>query len=391
MRYDAPCSSQLDLLLPQASARDAVMALDDWTAPGPCIARVPLSLFFEPAFVAQYVRSGSLYALGATKLDTEDTVCLDGQGMLVLSLSKDTYQTLGLVGRPSRYAHGASGRAGDRTSGPSTRYIVELPLLAPSFVPGRKGYERARTCIEAWDAARGKWALFFVWTPPQDLTAGSRKSWAPIVFPSSVCAADVHPVHTKLDAADIDDAWIPCWNETVACTAPLESDQGADACTGLLEWAGLAALHSPRLRTYDRCDATIAQYTPMAPSSPGRYWHLSARGIFPPSLLLKVQMAVLATRPAWAVMTATGFTDTPVAWRSKHPGLGLALGSGASLAAQDAPVTKKARHKGHTRRGEAEHGMLRTGENGWTLLMRRAAPTAYASLLVASVELDTHL
>lgn len=47
---------------------------------------------------------------------------LTATGMLILSLTKETYQTLGLVGRPSRYAHGASGRMGDRQSGPISRY-----------------------------------------------------------------------------------------------------------------------------------------------------------------------------------------------------------------------------------------------------------------------------
>ncbi|KAN0063739.1 hypothetical protein ACQY0O_003789 [Thecaphora frezii] len=118
------------------------------------LAKVPLSLFLDPIFVTAYIKCGSLTALSLGRIDADDVVCLDGQGTLILSLTKDTYQTLGLTGRPSRFARLASGRAGDRQSGAAIRYIVELPLLSPSFVPGKKGYQQALNCLRRWDAAR---------------------------------------------------------------------------------------------------------------------------------------------------------------------------------------------------------------------------------------------
>src|SRR5450756_2066140 len=94
----------------QAALEKAICA----AGPGPCLAHVPATLFLEPSFVAQYILTGSLYALSLTRLDSDDTLCIDGQGMLILSVCKDTYQQLGLVGRPCRFAHGASGRMGGR-------------------------------------------------------------------------------------------------------------------------------------------------------------------------------------------------------------------------------------------------------------------------------------
>lgn len=54
---------------------------DTATAPGTAyLARVPATLFLDAAFVAAYVRTGSLYALSASHLDRDDVMCLDGQG-----------------------------------------------------------------------------------------------------------------------------------------------------------------------------------------------------------------------------------------------------------------------------------------------------------------------
>ena len=84
-----PFNFALQVIAPHTTEdHDVVRALRDAVkdaGPGPCIAQVSLSLFLEPRFVAQYVRTGSLYALSTTCLDTQDTVCLDGRGMLVLS------------------------------------------------------------------------------------------------------------------------------------------------------------------------------------------------------------------------------------------------------------------------------------------------------------------
>lgn len=121
--------TQLDLLFPcapeDAEASSQALTYTIQTLAGktyPCMAHVPLTLFLTPTFVAHYIHSGALYAMSMTHLDTQDTACLDGQGMLILSLTKDTYQTLGLVGRPCRFSRGASGRMGDRKSGPVSRY-----------------------------------------------------------------------------------------------------------------------------------------------------------------------------------------------------------------------------------------------------------------------------
>ncbi|KAL9933808.1 hypothetical protein V8E36_007466 [Tilletia maclaganii] len=226
------------------------------------VAKVPLALFLNPEFVTGFIRNGSLTALSihpsqsssSTAEDpAQDTVALDGLGILHLSLSRETYQTLGLVGRESRFHRGPSGRYGDRSSGLVQSYVVELPLTGASFVPGKRGYERALACLRAWDRDRaskrraesmgdtgevgsglradlGKqmetdesetceatWDMLFAWTPPDFSTStasggeGSRpRSQGKIVFPKSfVAPSDVREISTAHSIQLIKDVWVP--------------------------------------------------------------------------------------------------------------------------------------------------------------------------------------
>lgn len=168
---------------------------------------------------------------------------------------------------------------------------------------------------------------------------------------------------------------------------------------------------SPRLQTFDRCEPSIAQYFVPEPCAQGSLIHFRIRGMFPPALadavvrtieawlVRQTQSASQQPLGSWAAVTLAGFPDTPVAWRTHEPGLGLALGSGQSLHAststQPTPSPRKARGKGVVRRGESEHGILRTGENGWTAFLFHSRATISTqeqngTLFVESVELDTH-
>ncbi|CAD6899801.1 unnamed protein product [Tilletia laevis] len=223
-------------------------------------AKVPLALFLSPEFVTGFIRNGTLIALSMTSHpdgSSEDIIALDGQGILTLSLTRETYQTLGLVGRESRFHRGPSGRYGDRSSGDVQRYIVELPLRDQSFVPGKKGYERALACLKAWDwdrasraavdqssllelgggrtrlaptsigagldssgtgavesrAANPTWDILFAWTPPN--FAGTTDSDLPsthgvIHFPQHlVRAEDVRKLSASPSTTVLPDVWVP--------------------------------------------------------------------------------------------------------------------------------------------------------------------------------------
>lgn len=172
------------------------------------VARVPLHLFLNPEFVSQYVKTADLIALSTGHLDTDDIICLDSQGTLILNLTKDTYQVLGLTGRPSRIALGSSGRTGDRKSGPVERYIVEIPLLDATFVPGKPGWQRVHDSFGRWAQIRrtdrpstdGKWTIAFA-------ASSSRQS---VVFPSElVKESDIDQLSLETEQRVVQDVWLP--------------------------------------------------------------------------------------------------------------------------------------------------------------------------------------
>ncbi|TKY87979.1 hypothetical protein EX895_003075 [Sporisorium graminicola] len=189
-------------------------------------ARIPLSLLLDPIFVTAYLKTGSLIALsnvsGAPGLSPhlEDSACIDGQGTLVLSLCKDTYQTLGLTGRASHFSRLASGRAADRTSGPDSRFIVELPLLSPSFVPGKKGYQQALERLRQWDRSRAQ-ALAMEHTLSQSHASSK-------MAPSSEPAAPVTSDHATWDMLFV-------WSPSRATADAIAASNSSSSSSGSID------------------------------------------------------------------------------------------------------------------------------------------------------------
>lgn len=260
------------------------------------------------------------------------------------------------------------------------------------------------------------WPMLFVWDPPRR-TEAPEYTTAKVQFPEALvpphqvraCPLEVRVHHLR-------DVWVPSLElHGESSTNFLLADHVSDAWTEqyrtLLEYAGLLMMHSPRLETFDRCDPSIAQYFAPAPSVAGSALHVCIRGFFPSMLAGAIVRQVedhlaqphafppnTTSMKKWAIASLMGFPDTPIAWRTAYPGLGLALGSGQSLQGagrpQPSPPARKARGKGVLRRGESEHGFLRTGENGWTAFLFPAPSTGTAArrqgaLFIESLELDT--
>lgn len=58
------------------------------------------------------------------------------KGRLVLNMNKDVYTQLGLEGQPVRSSHKDV-----------SRYVVNVNLISPQFVPGKKNYQRVLWCF----------------------------------------------------------------------------------------------------------------------------------------------------------------------------------------------------------------------------------------------------
>ncbi|PWN19929.1 hypothetical protein BCV69DRAFT_313137 [Microstroma glucosiphilum] len=337
--------------------------------------RTSLKLFLNQAFLNAYIRSPpNLIALSVGKLDTDDVICLTGDGNLLLHLTKDTYQTLGLQGRPARFSRGSSGRAGERTSGGATRYLVLIPLLDPTFVPGKPGFQRVMDAFERWETLRGggdteKGRFHILLTT---------SSMGRIRFPDELLKrGDVDCYTPSTAQVTREDVWIPDlgvegdgvgrvdlgWTEGIVQQHITPQDMNwapwALHCEELVGWMRLLSRDAEGVKTYYRPpELPISSYEAPEPHYAGRVRMLTIDGFLHPEMLSKA-LAIVKTwvdgqqddtdaerhpsnakrekpdprqdqQRRWAHLCTSGFSSSPVKWRSHDPGWGIALGQGRS-------------------------------------------------------------
>lgn len=88
----------------------------------------PFAALLEHGFVAEHVRLGRLSVLAATELDNGGSLAITPRGDLLIVCDQFLYQSLGLLGFPSR--------------SDSSRRCIHVPLLDPSFAPGQRANAR---------------------------------------------------------------------------------------------------------------------------------------------------------------------------------------------------------------------------------------------------------
>ncbi|BGP55271.1 hypothetical protein JCM8202_000654 [Rhodotorula sphaerocarpa] len=138
-----PFGWQVDAVIPEHASRPQAQRIqqiltDSTTAQ--LVRNVNLADLLTPEFLSTYIRRGHLVALSLDDGHEADIVAIDGRGRLVLSVTKDTYESLGLAGRASAFGSHRQ------------RYIIELRLNDPSFRAGKPGFERIKRILGAWPA-----------------------------------------------------------------------------------------------------------------------------------------------------------------------------------------------------------------------------------------------
>ncbi|KAL8292429.1 hypothetical protein RQP46_001041 [Phenoliferia psychrophenolica] len=206
-----PFGTQLDLIVPNlgggtASALPVELEqlVRDKASYSHC-QNINLALLLVPQFLNDFVRKGSLVGLSLGDDEGEDVVCIDGRGRLILRVSKDTYEVLGLPGRPS--AFGSHGH----------KFVIEINLRDPSFRAGKPGFERTKRLLSDWpDRAQSHHFAELVLgapTPPSQ-----RKAFemvfafvddaglpTPIDFPSPISSTIRHPYLSSTSLSSIRD------------------------------------------------------------------------------------------------------------------------------------------------------------------------------------------
>ncbi|XP_012683404.2 ribonuclease P protein subunit p40 isoform X2 [Clupea harengus] len=101
---------------------------------------LPIYKLLEEEFLEKVVKKGQFYALSYnTRIDEDNTIAFLPSGQLILSVDKDTYEQLGLEGKPSQYKHRKV-----------LRYVVTIDLTDKLMSPGAKRYQRLITSLKEW-------------------------------------------------------------------------------------------------------------------------------------------------------------------------------------------------------------------------------------------------
>lgn len=118
--------------MPQVSYEAAKETLSKITTPTCSRVALSLSAILSGDFFTEYIKKGDILMLSEGVYGVDNVFCLR-DGILTLSLGKESYERAGLVGKPD----GAKGARGARA-----RWVVEINLRLPSMLHGKKGFDR---------------------------------------------------------------------------------------------------------------------------------------------------------------------------------------------------------------------------------------------------------
>ncbi|KAJ8277022.1 hypothetical protein GJAV_G00070590 [Gymnothorax javanicus] len=262
------------------------------------VKNLPVYKLLEEEFLEKVVKKGGLYALShQTKIDQDNTFALLPSGQVILSVDKDTYEQLGLEGKPSRYNHKQP-----------MRYVVTLDMTDKSLAPGGKRYKRVMWALQekiplASDFLLGRYnkgrdgvdllQSFFSEYGCKEL----RASFSTQTLRDLLC-----PV---LDSTNLRDS-------SQSCSPP-----------EFLEWLGAVTME---ISCNNEASSFVSTYCcPEPQSSVSQALLCTITGLLLPEdiycLLEELRQYFSEPRfTSWVSMTVHGFADSPVSWGSIEHG-----------------------------------------------------------------------
>ncbi|KAL8623421.1 hypothetical protein ACOMHN_037956 [Nucella lapillus] len=262
--------------------------------------QVPLHQLLDKHFIEAFVKRGQLYMLSHKRhIDTQDCVALIPTGHLILHVTKDTYEQLGLEGKPSAF----SGKK-------PTKYVIDVDLNAKSFAPGRKGYDRALWCLK--DRLDLTFDLLLSWTSHDDAICAS--SVARFLTTKGLA---VSPVPLCVQVQWLHRAKVPALYAAAAATATEKEREEGCGREALWEWLGAMACGVDMSESApDSFLSTLDCPVPCGPCE--RCLVMTVTGLLTPTAtawlldLLRREVESEVSLAPWASLTLQGFQDSPV-------------------------------------------------------------------------------
>ncbi|KAI5624223.1 ribonuclease P protein subunit p40, partial [Silurus asotus] len=255
---------------------------------------LPVYRFLEEDML-EIIKKGSFYALSyKTRLDEDNVIACLGR-KLILSLDKDTYEQLGLEGKPSLYNHRKP-----------MRYVVTVDLTDKSLVPGAKRYQQVLLSLKERVSLR----CDFLLTDSRSDQDGYLKALL-----SQYTYEKCRPTLNTQNLTDL------------LCPSLQSSDlQGKSlSCTPehFLDWLGAVNLN---ISCQNSATSFLSTYVCPEPcNSVSQALLCTVTGLIPPediSALLQ-ELRKYFDEPevaAWVSFTVHGFVDSPVCWGTNEHG-----------------------------------------------------------------------
>ncbi|KAL6103656.1 rpp40 [Pungitius sinensis] len=264
---------------------------------------LPIHELLDQHFLESAVHQGRVSGLSyRTRIDEDNCVALLPSGRLSLSLDKDSFELLGVEGKPSRFNH--------RTN---SRFVVSVDLTDSSMAPGGRGYQRVVTGL------RSRLKLKTDFLLSHDPGGGASLQALLSRYDWSEHRPEIRS-HTLTD---------------LTCPLLTSDLQSCDPHC-LLEWLGAVDGHISCENLSSSFLSSLVCPEPKTTASRAR--SVSVQGLLRPQdvhrLIQQIRWHLEQPQVAsWASVTVHGFVDSPVSWSGE------------------------------------EHGVLRGGENFYSLLM----------------------
>lgn len=253
--------------------------------------RVKLRLvdLIDPTFISTYIKPSQVLALSTDQnIDSGNVYAIDGQqGTLILSVDKDTYEELGLTGKPAKFPL-------DRGS----RFIIKVDLKADCMAPEKKYFQRLH---QRFSAVLNDEIEFIMGC--YDPETGQSRSLDELPG-----ATKYDPAVRKSKTGELLPQVSDLFEEVHASQKP--SEQWIERALEVYEYIGLMTMGMPPIQS------NVSEYSaPPASKASDGIQRVSITGLLPPRAISRIaQDITTATAPEFLLLCVWGHDDAPVSW-----------------------------------------------------------------------------
>ncbi|KAK9475708.1 ribonuclease P 40kDa subunit-domain-containing protein [Lipomyces japonicus] len=313
-------------------------------------ATVPLGAFFKDEFLNNYIKKRNCLVLSLGDIDSEDVYCIY-QGKLRLSLSKESYERVGLQGKQSQFS--------------KSRYNVQLDLRQPNFLPGNKTFDRFLKATQLSPLQNPVQFLIYIFS-----SSASQDPLPPIPqFFNSTAYPQKFKVYNIQDQVQVPPLFPRTSSVRLQSTSystvsakdkdAYQKEVHSEGLSHILEWVALLNLESNIVMSKNlNNNNSLSTYSVFSDDDQTsvKLTRISFEGFLTSDNIYEIFKTLVSVIPQdeFIIISVHGFEDAPVSW------------------------------------GSAEHGFLVGGENDYTIIITNSAKSKNILSFEVVGSNDTH-